>query len=151
MTRGLARIGSGVLSVVGLLAAAPAIADDVGNDPACIEIRTFAQFDAPAVRTHERGPDPNDPLGQTQTSDLSLASVPCQIEASDIATELMCGGTIDPNDFAGLAAFTRDCTADLTTKTSTANEGRRYYFWYRSGVMLKMSNTGNALTMRFVY
>jgi len=151
MTRGLARIASGILSVAGLLAAAPAIADDVGNDPSCIQLRNYAQFDAATVRNHERGLDPNDPLQESQTSDLDLGGVPCDIDADGPATELVCSGTVVPGCFEQLAAFTQTCTASLATKASASDDGHMLHIWYRSGVMLKMSNTGSALSVKFVY
>ena len=149
MTKGKTGIVIAVICAAGLLAAAPVMADDVGNDPSCIQLKNYAQFDAATVRSHARGPDPNAPLQESQTSDLDLGGVPCDVEPS--VPELVCSGTVDPGGFEQLAAFTQTCTASLATKASASDDGHMLHIWYRSGVMLKMSNTGSALSVKFVY
>lgn len=149
MTKSKTGIAIAVICAAGLLAAAPVMADDVGNDPSCIQLRNYAQFDAATVRSHARGLDPNDPLQESQTSDLDLGGVPCDVEPS--VPELVCSGTVDPGGFEQLAAFTRDCTAPLSTRTSPSDDGHMLHIWYRSGAMLKMSSRGSAMTIKFVY
>ena len=138
-----------VICAAGLLAATPGVAGDVGNDPSCIQLKNYAQFDAATVRNHARGLDPNDPLQESQTSDLDLGGVPCDVEPS--VPELVCSGTVDPGGFEQLAAFTQECTASLATKASASDDGHMLHIWYRSGAMLKMSNSGSAMTIKFVY
>lgn len=133
------------------LACNSALARDDGDAQACAQIQAIERMDAAAVRSHAKGPDPNDILGHDRLTDLTIGPLSCSASL-DNPVELSCAAQGDPGVYEGLVSFTRSCTSGDIKKGDPSTGEKKTYFWFTSGAMLKIiNNGGGAVVMKFVY
>jgi hypothetical protein len=140
---------TGLIVLAAAFAGGPAFAEMTDAD-LCAQLQNLERMSGYSAIGHAQGLDPNDILGKAHLSDLALGPVPCSVTPG-APTEVLCSLASGDGVQQQLADFVRTCAAGDINKAEATDDGKKSTFWFNSGVMLKLFDSGDAVTFKFVY